>query len=698
MSDFRNLKIKQSYDSDRDNIVDSFYVPTLSVAKKYSRLAGFFSSSSLYVAARGIANFIRNGGKMRIIVGANLKKSDVDAIIEAKEKPEEIIAKAALETLSDIQNELIYNHVRALGWMVAKNMLEIKVAILLDRNGNPMPYEEFAQPGIFHQKVGIMEDKNGDCISFSGSVNETASAWTENVEEFKVFRSWLAPENEYLQADIEKFEQYWSDHSHRVKILELPAAVKQKLIQMAPESIEGLNLGQRTIKKRKLREYQQQAIEKWFDNGKQGIFEMATGTGKTFTAMSCLERAMENEERMLIVISCPYIHLVNQWENEVSELGIPIIKAFGSTTTWVQKALGYILDINNRRMKSLIIITTHDTFSSSIFMNAISKSKVTVMLIADEMHGLGSQERQNGLIDRYNYRLGLSATPRRWLDEEGTEKIYDFFDKVIFEFSLRDAIEKINPDTGESYLAPYEYKPLFISLTEDEMENYKKQTKKIAKAYSESRQSSEKGATLWQLFSILRQRTVVNAEQKYAALEKILDELGEFSHCLIYCSPQQMQEAQKILNKRGIVQAKFTAEENAKERDDIITYFATGRYQALVAMKCLDEGVDIPPSRYAVLMANSGNPREFIQRRGRVLRRYPGKKKAVIYDVIVVPALNDSEPIYKELEIKIMKNEIKRYLEFATLALNSGEAVYKIAPYATKYGIVLRQEDVSPTG
>jgi superfamily II DNA or RNA helicase len=177
---------------------------------------------------------------------------------------------------------------------------------------------------------------------------------------------------------------------------------------------------------------------------------------------------------------------------------------------------------------------------------------------------------------------------------------------------------------------------------------------------------------------------------KYTVLNKILDELEDVKHCLIYCSPQQIDMVQEILNKRGIIQHKFTAEEDVKERKILLDSFAKGVYKVLVAMKCLDEGVDVPSTRIAVMMASSTNPREFIQRRGRILRPFSGKEKAIIYDIIVVPDLSGRiDPVLFDLEAKILQSEIRRYVEFANSAINCGEAYLKILDLASKYHIRL---------
>ena len=288
-------------------------------------------------------------------------------------------------------------------------------------------------------------------------------------------------------------------------------------------------------------------------------------------------------------------------------------------------------------------------------------------------------------LDNYEFRLGLSATPSRWFDDEGTKTLMAYFNKVVYKFPLEKAIEK-------GFLTKYEYFPRFVELDAEEFEEYQKITKKIIIQYQNEKNQAKKNELL-NLYCILRQRIIVNASEKFVALNQILDETKNLNHCLVYCSPQQIMEIQNILNKRGILQHKFTCEENLSERKELLESFDKGNYRVLVAMKCLDEGVDVPSTQMAILMASSTNPREFIQRRGRILRLYPGKTISTIHDIVVVPTLSEKvDPDFLEMEAKIMSKEISRYIEFAHSATNSGSAYATIAPIASKYHITLEDK------
>jgi superfamily II DNA or RNA helicase len=692
---FLDLDLKPDYDSENDDILHQFYIPVLSRAKKYHRLAGFFSSSALAVAARGISVFIRNDGDMKLIVGARLQKPDIEAIREGKENPEKILSEIILRDLKEIEDEIIRDHVRALGWLIAWGHLDIKIAIVTDNLGQPLDYDTALRKGIFHQKVGIFEDKDGNLISFSGSVNESATAWEDNIEEFKVFRSWIPGELEHLASDNRKFEKYWNGQTNRLKILDVPTAVREKLVEIAPDDIKRLKIehfGERPT----LRSYQENATLAWLHNSFRGILEMATGTGKTLTALTCLEKAFETKEKIVAIISSPFIHLSEQWIRESEKLGIHSDKlvADSSRNRWRDKLVDSILDVENGVCERLIVLTTHNTFSSVDFINIVKDSKKRVpdlrlFLIVDEVHGIGAPQRRLGLIEEYDYRLGLSATPKRWFDLKGTEKIFEYFGDVVFEFSLRDAIKA-------GYLVPYIYMPHFTYLTPEEMTRYEEETRKIAKAYYRSKNEDERDE-IFTLLCIKRQKIIRNARNKLVVFEKILDDLKEITYCLVYCSPHQIRVVQDILNQKNIIQHKFTEREGIRpesrfgglsEREFLIKQFSEGTYNALVSMRCLDEGVDVPPARLAIMLDNSGNPREYIQRRGRVLRKFPGKKQAVIHDIIVEPVLRTTiSQELGELERKIIAKELERYRDFASSAQNASDCLEIMANLEAMYGI-----------
>jgi len=702
----KSISLNKAYSSDSDDILYGFYIPSLKESIEYDRLAGFFSSKSLAIAARGILGLIEKGGAMRLIVSPKLDKNDLEIIIDSYKEPEKYIEKKMLQELERLEDKFIRDHVYALGWMIANKKLEIKVAVTCDSSGKLLSYEDIQQSSLFHQKVGILKDSEGNILTFSGSVNETAAGWLGNIEEFKVFRNWETSEEDYVKADLLKFKRFWNNQSQRIRVIKIPNAVEKRFIELAPTDITEIDLQKlykRSKKKKEITlwQYQNDAINAWFKSGMQGIFEMATGTGKTFTALGCLKNICEREKILITVIACPLNHLLKQWKNNIREFGISdeIIFADSSIYNWKNNMMDTLFDLKNEVINKLIILTTFATLSSEDFIKMINKIELNKMLIVDEVHGCGAPKVRIGLLNNYLYRLGLSATPKRWFDFEGTEELFDYFGGVVYEFSLKEAINTINPATGETYLVPYEYMPYFVELTEDELERYEEQTKKVAQNYFIIKDKKRK-SEYFTLLLIKRQQIIKDASNKFIAFKEILNDINKILHCLVYCSYNQIGKVQDILNSysgQNIIQHKFTGREGKKpedrfnglsEREFLLERFAKGIYQVLVAMKCFDEGVDVPSTKIAIILSSSGNPKQFVQRRGRVLRRFPKKEKATIYDIIVLPPLlKILNPILSEIERKIIKKELRRYKEFASIALNAVDCYEKIEVIENNYNI-----------
>jgi superfamily II DNA or RNA helicase len=698
----RDICLKKAYSSDGDNILHDFYIPALANATEYYRLAGFFSSTSLAAAARGVLGLVKNNGTMKILVSPRLRKQDVKAIRTSNENPERYFEETMLAELDKLQNKFVKNHVFALGWMIANNRLEIKVAVVYDGDGNPISYEDIQQRGLFHQKVGILRDNEGNTITFSGSVNETASAWLRNIEEFKVFQSWYPSEQEYIEADVHKFERFWHGLPKRIRVMDVPRAVKERLVEIAPAKLEEIDLPAMydkltRVKPIQLYSHQKEAVDTWLESERRGIFEMATGTGKTFTALGCLDRVSKSTQGLVTVVTCPYQHLVQQWKREIEKFGIRydnLIVADSSNPGWRDVLTDSLINLALGYEKRLLILTTHRTFSSDSFRNIVvnNKRKFNAFVIGDEVHGLGAEKSQEGLIDEYDLRLGLSATPKRWFDTSGTRAIYDYFGGIVYAFDLRRAINRINPATGQTYLTPYRYIPRFVSLSPEELEKYTKQTRAIGIRFSQAKDEDVKDNLLERLL-FKRANIIKNAQAKYEVLDDLLDKINPLKWTIVYCSPQQIDIVMTIMNRRRIIAHRFTMEEGTtplekynglSERQFLLEKFAEGKYQVLVAMRCLDEGVDVPPVRTAILMASSGNPRQYVQRIGRVIRRYPSKTEASIYDIVITPSLGPLSSEISDAEWAIFKKEMERYEGIARVAINSAEALKRVYDVKSK--------------
>lgn len=700
---FKQLPLKYAYDSNKDDLLWDFYIPALGKSVKYDRISGFFSSTSLAISAKGLANFITHEGHMRLITCPKLSKEDVEAIEAAVSSFEDVMLKCFITDYESIENQFQKSHVSALGWMIANGYLDIKIAIL-KKNGHICAENEINEHAMVHQKVGILYDEEGDILSFSGSNNESATGWIENIEEFKVFRSWSEEGNFYLQTDIQKFNSFWNEETRKdCEVVSLPDAVKRQLFQVSEDfHIEDLAVKRYYEKSSYIQDkreelmlffYQKSAVDMWDNNDRKLLLQMATGCGKTRTAIGCIQKVLEDKKPVVIIISCPQPTLSFQWKADIESLKIDYDKSIvldGSVSKWdekLRKEMNRMLALDK---KSLIVYTTHKLCAKENFIRVIEEfDDVTKFLIGDEVHGMGAKEARKGLLCTYNYRLGLSATPDRWFDPSGSQIINTYFGDKSFVFSILDAQSNDNPYTLKPYLVGYTYHPEFVPLTDEEIEEYTQLTNRISQM---SRSSNEDMADLMEFLLFQRANIEKNADGKYNLLEKILDTISkDIQDTIIFVSNEQIDKVMKILGRRGIRAHKFTESEGRmpsdeyggiSEREDIIKRFKCKQFQVLVAIKCLDEGIDIPSAKRAIVMASSTNPREYVQRIGRILRQDYGKFEADIYDMIIHPDLNRiNDETLREMEIRIFKKEMDRVLDLSANSKNNSEVVttvYKV--------------------
>ena len=704
--DLSNIPLKISYDSGLDDILWEFYIPVLSLSNNYDRIAGFFSSSSLAIAARGMEDFISNGGKMRLVTCPQLSTRDIEMLEKSVRNLDELLTKNFISDYSQIEFQFQRDHIKALGWMLANGRLEMKIAVI-KKNGKMCNAEQINELGIMHQKVGVFYDQSGNILSFSGSNNESALGWLGNTEEFKVFCSWKGA-MPYIEDDIKKFDSFWRANRPDVEMKDIPQALAEELIKESKDFEPSMLATKKYYPDKIIREkqplklffYQKEAVEMWEDNKRNLLLQMATGCGKTRTAIGCMKSTLKDTSKLLVVIACPQATLASQWKTDIESLDIQIdhsIEINGNVTNWISLLKREILKLSTGLYKNLIVYTTHQVCSSEKYISLINQTsdKIKKFLIGDEVHGLGAAKTKNGLLEIYSYRLGLSATPQRWFDDEGSLLIENFFGDKSFEFSIEDALKNHNPLTGKPFLVNFRYEPRFISMTEYELEEYKIITDKIVRM---SNYDNEETYQYLQMMRFKRADIEKNAQEKYRELEHILKEIGaEISDTIIFVSDDQIDKVMRMLGERGISASRFTQEQSTvssdkyggiSERQYIIKLFKEKKYQVLVAIKCLDEGIDIPSADRAIVMASSTNPREYVQRIGRIIRQAPGKYIATIYDLIIKPdisAFYDDQII--ELEKRIFKKEMDRVLDLSKNAINNSSVlneVYSILWEVTK--------------
>ena len=689
----RSLHLPHDYRSDRSNLVNEFYVPCLSESIEYWRAVGYFTSHGLALAGKGLAAFVANGGTMRLVASPLLDPNDIEAIKLGYESRGSILEKSAERQFSNAAIESLsqdsLRRLECIAWMIGEGRLDIKLAV---------PSMDLLGQGqaIYHEKIGVFLDKEENAVAFTGSPNETVGGLASNFESLEVYVSWDDPHDRVARKKAD-FMRLWTNLTPQLTVLEFPEAAKRQLLRLRPPQPPTLEPSQHFVTRAprfpntpdtppeiQLRPYQIEACEAWFQADGRGVLAMATGSGKTITSLAATVRLLKEQERLFAVVACPFQHLVDQWFDIAEDFGFRPIRAYQSRSSWEANVNSRILDYNLGNRGFVMLITTHATLSSDVMQASLARVAEPALLVADEMHHLGAEHSRLALPPNFEYRLGLSATPDRWFDEEGTQSLRDYFGNTVFEFTLADAI-------AQGFLTEYYYYPHLVDLTVDEIERYEELTRRLARLYNASPES--KNSELRE--ALLRQRADIlnKAQNKLEKLDELLRGNRDIHHALFYCAPGQIDEVVPILgNSLGLRVSRFTAEESTEERGRLLEDFADSRLQGLVAMRCLDEGVDVPSTQVAYILASTSNPREFIQRRGRILRKSPGKGHAVIHDLIALPSLDSSETGSSDssfaMERGILRRELSRFREFAGSSINGFQATEVIWEYAKYYQLL----------
>jgi DNA phosphorothioation system restriction enzyme len=440
-----------------------------------------------------------------------------------------------------------------------------------------------------------------------------------------------------------------------------------------------------------LRDYQKQAIKSWFSNSGQGLFEMATGTGKTITALSTVAKLGEHINSLGIIIICPYTHLVDQWVKDIKKYNMDPIIAYKSKNIWLDRLNEEVTAFNTGVINHFCCITTNATFATNAMQTIVKRMSGNVLIIADEAHHLGSKKTIQLLPENIKFRLALSATPNRWYDDLGSKQLLDYFGgKVVFEYGLDKAIG--------THLTNYYYYPHLVYLDVDEAEKYYEITNKLVRCMSGDEGLDFEDSNVSNLL-IKRARILSMARNKLQLLYELMKDKTDSRYNIVYCGDskvdgeKQIDLAVKIMQEQLQMKVHtFTSREDKNLRSQLLNDFELGKLQALVAIKCLDEGVDVPATQTAYILASSTNPREFIQRRGRVLRKHPLKEFSYIHDFIVLPRrlgeIHHIEPRIFNIERNLLKRELSRFIEFSQLALNGPAAHEKIVEIKKAYNLM----------
>jgi superfamily II DNA or RNA helicase len=690
-----DLPIDAEYRSG-DDPLNNFYIPALRRATSYDRAAGYFDSKSLQYAAQGIAGLIANGGTMRLITSPRLSDDDIEALRKAENDSvvESILTESLKESLfeGDYLEFVQTDRFKCLAWMIEQGYLEIKIAYL-DSSGETNPFRHY------HEKLGVISGSDSR-VAFSGSINETALAWTDNYESFDVFRSWESGEETRIQNKAEAFETLWENENELVTVRDIPDAIKQGFSDHSPGTVDGLPAleeffteegegaaPQTDVDEIELWDHQQKAIRWWRTHDYQGLFAMATGSGKTLTALRATR--LQADVRLTIVV-VPSKILLDQWRDEITSVygeEVDILECSGETD-WKSEITSMVdpfrvgsIDAVHDLPRSVILTTLH-TASTESFLNYLTHvPEKRLQIIIDEVHRAGAPSFQTVFDINAGRRIGLSATPDRKWDEEGTDAIYQYFGgHDPFTFTTQEAIEN-------GYLTKYEYHPIICELKPYEFDEYAELSTEIEQLTAQVNSSETvEQDTLDRLEHLLRERANIKkrADNKPKKFEDFLSK-DHPKPALVFCEDTEQVEAleQKLKDRSGDSYGVYTSTRE-EEQADAFYRFEKNAIDYLLAIKCLDEGVDVPDCSTALIIASSRNEREFIQRRGRVLRQSDTVDVAQIYDIIVLPGIG--APVDDDRARKLVKQELERAKILMNAAENKDSVERDMAEVLDSYG------------
>ena len=702
-----DVHFKHSYSSGYDEPKE-FFTEALIESSTFDLGLGFFSSSGIRSLAYGFALFIANGGKMRVVINHILSKEDKEAIENGQKHLVDNYESLILSDIAELTKTLSKedeHFFKCLSYLISINRIEFIATIS-------------TKGGLGHDKYGIFTDEKGNKVAFIGSANFSHSALELNGETITVFTS---PDDYKRISEYQTlFDKSWANdtpHLIHIPIDEVKTYISKNFTKVSFEDLVGNSIDLRTdnsvnsfckpLSKRVLdklelkeqeprfpfpeeRTIQIDAYNAWMSNGRNGVFAMATGSGKTVTALNCLRKQYKENGYYKAIIVVPTQALAIQWEKEVKAFNYQNVVSTHTDKDWKNTLSRYTTRSLLDQSKSIVIITTYATFNRKDIQLFINKTKgiESFMYIADEAHNIGSTSSLKHLPHNILLRIGLSATPERIYDDLGSEKLYEFFNsrppEYTYRYTMKQAIE-------ENILCHYDYFPIFVELTNSEMEEYEYISTQLRKFIDPDTGKYKPEA---EKLLLKRKRIIHKAENKKVAISDLLEELKQkrkldytfvfvpegyepdYSERDSYDIDQEdihiIDEYAQMFKNQGYSYHKYIS--GLDDAPSILKSFADGDIQILLSMKCLDEGVDIPRAEHAIFCSSTGNPRQFVQRRGRVLRKSKGKDKAKIWDLIVTPpnVMNDSFGIERNLFI----SEVKRIVNFAALADNQIDILY----------------------
>jgi superfamily II DNA or RNA helicase len=731
-----NWSLDRDYKTGSDNEPLEFYFHGLAASNEFDLLLGYFSSSAINLLSVGFATFISKGGKMRLVINHLLSAQDKAAISLGNGNAEEISVFDLTDIVSLSKTLDVYDlhFFECLAYLISQKRIDIKV--IKPRNGR----------GIAHYKSGVFRDGR-DAVGYQASCNFTYYGLAENIEQLEAFLSWEdGRSSKLIRKQLKAIDDYFFEKDEDVEYLltnEIEVAIKEnfgnkdinellvqeeQIIRKKQQISSNEKLGRVIGELRRQidvvkrlpkfpftgvpRDYQALAYDRWVENNYQGLFSMATGTGKTVTALNCVLNEYKSSGVYRAVITVPTIPLVEQWRKECAKFNFTSIITVSSKENWA-KELSFYTTASKLTKTSFIVIVTYSTFVKSNFQAHFAKLPSDVIFIADETHNLGSKTLMRMLPHIHlSKRIGLSATPERQFDEAGNKAIQDFFNDqppYVASFSLELALKN-------DFLCKYLYYPHIVRLTDVEMDKYRELSRQLLQMGLFDNTTGQFRSTPQIEMKLLeRKRIIHKAANKLEAFRSVLrsefDKRGHLKYTLVYV-PEGLEanyfdidfsveteeevrlihEYTKVVRQtdESVLVKQFT--HSSADRERILDDFERGQIHVLTSMKCLDEGVDVPRSELAIFCSSTGNPRQFIQRRGRVLRLHRDKIHAVIHDLVVVPEM--AEDSTYNMERRLVEKELSRVVDFADLAMNKSDTYEVFKETLIYYGLNLN--DLKP--
>jgi superfamily II DNA or RNA helicase len=666
---FQGLLLREGYSDSTAILLDDFFLPVMAHSKSYDRASGFFSSAVLTAIESALSGFLQGGGQMRLICSPRLSKEDATAILEGLADLETTISQSLSADLK-LWDESVGSNAPSslLRSLVARGAIEVKFA--LPRDGG----------GIFHDKIGLFTDHLDNQIAFTGSVNETLAGWSAygNHEQVEVFRSWDDRDEHRVLRYRSTFDSYWHNTARALSVIpasRLPEVftpresdtTEEEALKALRQTRQFRTKGRQTsttkFAPKKLFPHQEAVLKSWNECGKRGIVSFVTGGGKTKVALSAARSWLDENKPVLILL--PGELLMEQWLEEIrggeidtSKVEIVQVGSGAKREDWiplVKRAFD-----NRPGRKPNLIVATYQSARNPSFLHQVDLAQPDLLLIADEVHTIGAPESLEIMrVVAAPARLGLSATPDRYGDEAGTTAILEYFGKILEpKFTITDAIKA-------GRLVRYSYRIHECQLTDDEESEFQRLSKLLAQASAREDSNSDYVAKLRRD----RANIVKQASNKTDLAVRTLLEVGDRqTHWLVYCnSVAHIDQVKDALSRVGIRTLAYHSKMPKDQRRAVIEHFErNGGY--LLAVHCLDQGVDIPRINAALILASSTNPREYIQRRGRILRWTENKHYADLHDVVTVTSLGTVA----------LRSDIDRAEEVASSATNFESAMITI--------------------